>query len=78
MVALRNSLFGLTISGIEACGKLTAQSTLCDDLNSFEKGTPVERQGRKATGLRARPMTAGLPTDKPVATVLPSQATSLP
>ena len=41
--------------------KLTAQSRLCDDFNSFEKGTPVERQGRKATGLRARPMTAGLP-----------------
>ncbi len=43
---------------------------LCDDLNSFEKGTPVERQGRKTTGLRASPMTAGLPTDKPVATGL--------
>ena len=28
----------------------------------MEKGTPVERQGRKATGLRGYPMTAGLPS----------------
>ena len=36
---------------------------LCNDSYSYDKGTPVERQGRKATGLRVEPMTAGLPTE---------------
>jgi hypothetical protein len=38
-----------------ACG-------LCKDQNQVDKGTPVERRGRKATGLKDFPKTAGLPT----------------
>jgi hypothetical protein len=42
----------LTKSVINFALKLTAGNGLCHDPYSIEKGTPVERQGRKATGLR--------------------------
>jgi hypothetical protein len=50
----------LTISG-RFRFRVDLASALCNDLTAFEKGTPFERKGRKATGLRAKPMTAGLP-----------------
>jgi len=34
------------------CAGLTASKLLCHDGSTFEKGTPLEREGRKATGLR--------------------------
>jgi hypothetical protein len=41
--------------------RLTAGKRLCKDSHWIEKGTPFERKGRKTTGLRGHPMTAGLP-----------------
>jgi hypothetical protein len=46
---------------------------MCNDLRSFEKGTPFERKGRKATGLR------GLSYDSGVADMtVPSGSKSMP
>lgn len=41
--------------------RLTAGKRLCKDSHWIDKGTPFERKGRKTTGLRGHPMTAGLP-----------------
>ena len=48
------------------CGSLTALGGACNDDQTLDKGTPAERRGRKASGLRAfsergKPTTAGPP-----------------
>ena len=55
----------LTISLQNWRAKLTAQFVLCNDRTSIDKGTPAERRGRKATGLRGNLRQRGCQYDLP-------------